>query len=422
MAQLVWLLEPAVAAITAVYLAAVLFRLIMVYCGSTAPPRTGSAAGLDDRPDDQLPVYTVLVPLVSRDAAAGQSSQLIAELSEVDYPHGRTEVLLLVGDGGERPPAELPAHIEVVSVGTASRTEAYATGLAKAHGEFCVGYEPGQHPDPGQLRAAARAFAGLPSWVVCLQSEVSCRNPDASWLTHCAAGELAVTSMLLPRALDRFHVVLPARGASRHFRTDALRQLGGWGDGTSQHGDDVAHADLGLRITRRGWAVRMLGSVTAVEAEEHVGPWLTQRVAEFRDNYRSLLAYGRAPYRVWRDLGLVRGVTLQFAAVLAACTALANPLPWLLAVAWLVGGAGPMDTVFPPGDLSVVVTAMLIGNLCMAYSQLIGCMEQGMVPAVRTLFLAPCYWALLSVAAYRALFHPRRQVPAPVAVPSIAAS
>jgi cellulose synthase/poly-beta-1,6-N-acetylglucosamine synthase-like glycosyltransferase len=410
MAQLAWLLEPAVAAITAVYLASVVFRLIMVYCGSTAPPRAGSAASLDDRPGDQLPLYTVLVPLVSRDAAAGQSSQLIAELSEVDYPHSRTEVLLLVGDGGERPPAELPAHIEVVSVGTASKTEAYATGLAKAHGEFCVGYEPGQHPDTGQLRAASRAFASLPSWVVCLQSEVSCRNPGASWLTHCAAGELAVNSMLLPRALDRFHMVLPARGASRHFRTDALRQLGGWGD------------SLALRIARRGWAVRMLDSVTAVEAEEHIGPWLSQRVAEFRDGYRSWLAHGRAPYRLWRDLGLVRAVTLQFATVLAACTALANPLPWLLGVAWLVGGAGPMDTVFPPGYLSVVVTAMLLGNLGIAYSQLIGCMEQGMVPAVRTLLLAPCYWALLSVAAYRALIHPARRVPAPVAVPSIAAS
>jgi glycosyltransferase XagB len=417
MAQLVWLLEPAAAGITAVYLAAVLFRLIMVYCGSTAPPRAGIAAGPDDRPDEQLPLYTVLVPMVSQDLTAGQSGRLIAELSVVDYPPSRTEVLLLVGDDGERPPAELPAHIEVVSVGGASTAEAYATGLAKAHGEFCVGYEPGQHPDPGQLRAASRAFAGLPSWVVCLRPELSCRNPCASWLTHCAAGELAVNSVLLPRGLDRFRLVLSARGASLHFRTDALRQLGAW-----HEVGELADADLGPRIARRGWAVRMLASVTAVEAEERLGPWLSQRAAELRGSYRGWLAHGRAPHRLLRDLGPVRAATLQFSMAPSAWAALANPLPWLLVIAWLVAGPGSLDAVFPPGELSVMVTAMLLGNLCTAYSLMIGCMEHGMHPAIRTLLLAPGYWALLSLAAYRALLPAGRQVPAGVAVPSIAAS
>jgi cellulose synthase/poly-beta-1,6-N-acetylglucosamine synthase-like glycosyltransferase len=417
MALLVWLLQPAVAAVTAVYLAAVLFRLIMVYCGSIAPPRSGTLAGPDERPDEQLPLYTVLVPLVSPDLTEGQSSRLIAELSAVDYPASRTEVLLLVGDDGERPPAELPSHIEVVSVGGATKTQAYAMGLAKAHGEFCVGYEPGQHPDPGQLRAASRAFADLPSWVVCLRPELSCANPDASWLTHCAAGELAVNSVLLPRGLDRFRLVLAARGASCHFRTDALRQLAAWDEA-----DELADADLGVRIARRGWAVRMLSSVTAVEAEERLGPWLSQRAAELRHSYRSWLAHGRAPYRLWRDLGPVRAATLQFSTALSACTALANPLPWLLVIAWLVAGSGSLDAVFPPGELSVVVTAMLLGNLCTAYSLMIGCMEQGRFPAIRTLFLAPGYWALLSLAAYRALLPAGRRVSAGVPVPSIAAS
>jgi hypothetical protein len=55
---------------------------------------------------------------------------------------------------------------------------------------------------------------------------------------------------------------------------------------------------------------------------------------------------------------------------------------------------------------------------------MIGCMDQGMLPAVRTMFLAPVYWALSSVAAYRALLpdRPQEKSPAAAPVPSIATS
>jgi hypothetical protein len=80
--------------------------------------------------------------------------------------------------------------------------------------------------------------------------------------------------------------------------------------------------------------------------------------------------------------------------------------------------------VFPAPELYLVVAAMLLGNVLTAYSLMIGCMEQGMFPAVRTMFLAPVYWALSSVAAYRALLPASRQTESPAAapVPSIAAS
>ena len=66
---------------------------------------------------------------------------------------------------------------------------------------------------------------------------------------------------------------------------------------------------------------------------------------------------------------------------------------------------------------------MLLGNVLTAYSLMIGCMEQGMFRAVRTMFLAPVYWALSSVAAYRALLRVgRKQATAAAALPSIAAS
>jgi hypothetical protein len=48
---------------------------------------------------------------------------------------------------------------------------------------------------------------------------------------------------------------------------------------------------------------------------------------------------------------------------------------------------------------------MLVGNLLMVYSLMVGCMEHGLFRAVRTMLLVPAYWALMSVAAYRALLN-----------------
>ena len=89
----------------------------------------------------------------------------------------------------------------------------------------------------------------------------------------------------------------------------------------------------------------------------------------------------------------------------------------------MAGTGGPVAGVFPLPELYVVVAAMLLGNVLTAYSLMIGCMEQGMFPAVRTMFLAPAYWALtqhrrLPGAAARC----PQTTPAAAIVPSIAAS
>jgi hypothetical protein len=70
----------------------------------------------------------------------------------------------------------------------------------------------------------------------------------------------------------------------------------------------------------------------------------------------------------------------------------------------------------------MVLAVLLLGNLITSYSLMVGCMEQGLFAAVRTMLLGPAYWALTSLAAYRAVFSARRPVPARQGVPSVAAS
>ena len=421
MTHLLWWPEAALAAVTAVYLAGIGFRLLMICVGSTTvTPHLGEVpATPGGKPDARLPIFTVLAPLTGQGATAAENARLIADLSALDYPAGRLEILLLADESSELPPGALAEQFTVVNVGPASLSEACAKGLARASGELCVSYRPGQTPDAQQLRAAAYAFSRLPAWVVCLRSGSSTPNADANWLTRCAAAEKAVNSVLLQRGLHRLKMVLPGGWGSAHFRTEALRQLGAW-----EAGERSADADLAVRIARRGWSVGLLASVTAEQADSQLGSWLRERTESLRDGNRAWLAADGAPLRLWRDLGPGRFIGFQLTTALMGFTSLANPLFWLLAAAWLVSGTGAVAGVFPAPELYLVVAAMLLGNVLTAYSLMIGCMEQGMLPAVRTMFLAPVYWALSSVAAYRALLPAARKKTSPAAapVPSIAAS
>lgn len=412
-----WWPAALLAAVTVVYLAAIGFRLLMICVGSTVVPRLGAVTATPDESDAaRLPAYTVLAPLGGQGATREETAGLIDDLSALDYPDDRLEVLLLAGDGSELPPGELADRFTVVNVGPASTREALARGLARASGELCVSYRPGQAPDRDQLRAAANAFSELPTWVVSVRSGTSTRNANASWLTRFATAEKAVNSVLFLRGLDRFKMVLPDGWGSAHFRTEALRQLGAW------EADERGAASLAVRIAQRGWSVRLFASVTAERAESHLGGWLRERTEMLRDSNTAWLTAVSTPFRLLRDLGPVRFAGFQLTSALMGFISFVNPVFWLLAVAWLVSGTSAVAGVLPEPELYLVVAAMLLGNVVTAYSLMIGCMEQGMLPAVRTMFLAPVYWALSSIAAYRALLPPARRARAAAPLPGIAPS
>jgi glycosyltransferase XagB len=410
-----WWAAAAVALVTAVYLAANVFPLLMVFYGSARVTRLGAGETL---PDEELPLYTVLVPLTGAHRLSGTDpgAELITELSALDYPADRLQVLLLV-DGDEYATAPLPAHFEIVAVGSPRQADACAAGLAKARGELFVVYETRQRPDGGQLRAAASSFSKLPAWVVSVRPETRCRNPRANWLTQYAAAESAVRSVLLVRGLDQLELPVPVSGFSCHYRTDALRRLGAW-----QDGDPAEGADIGVRIARRGWKVRVFASVTEEEAEGRFGHWLRQREASIRDDYRSWLAQTRSAYQLWRALGPLRFTAFQVTTASVMVTALVNPLLWLLALLWLAGGSRPIAGVLPPAELYTVLAVTLLGILLTAYSLMVGSMEHHIFAGVRMVLLAPVYVALTSVAAYRVMLPGIRPIAVRRRVSSVATS
>jgi glycosyltransferase XagB len=378
--------EAVLAAITIGYVAAIGFMMLMVLSAGGAPVLRGFGSR-EPVPDGELPLYTLLVH------ASTVTDALIGRLSAIDYPRLQA-ILLTPGETGE---AALPPWAEVVPVpwdGPGTRGRARDAGLERAAGEFCVVYDAEDLPAAGQLREAVAAFRALPAWVVCLQAQLRYGEPRGNWLARCFAAEYAVSFGLFLRGLDRFGLVIPLSGTSHHFRTEALQRLGGWDAHNASEG-----TDLGVRIARRGWGVRIMASVTDKEASGRLDDWLRQRARWMKGYYQTWLVHMRSPGRCWQDLGTKRFIGVQLT-LTVYLTALVNPLFWAVTVACLASGR---TSAF----LYAVAAAMLLGNLLMVYSLMVGCMEHGLFRAVRTMLLVPAYWALISAAACRALFPSR---------------
>ncbi|GAA2139184.1 glycosyltransferase family 2 protein [Glycomyces algeriensis] len=390
-------------ALIVLYLAVIGFKLAMVLGSGRSTAMRFEPGALQTFPDTELPRYTVLVPLY-REAAVVPG--LVRRLSALDYPADKLEILLLVeADDGETRTALAaqglgPAFKTVVVPDTLPKTKPKAcnVGLARATGELCVIFDAEDRPDTDQLRKAALAFRVLPDRVVCVQAELQYWNPWTNWLTRCFSAEYATNFSLTLHGMDRHRLAIPLGGTSNHFRIDALRDLGGW-----DPYNVTEDADLGIRIARRGWDVRMFVSVTEEEANSRLGNWIRQRSRWIKGYMQTWLVHSREPVKLWRELGTRKTLAIHLTLGFSTVTTLINPLMWALTLSYFVFGPQWMEPLFPPVVLYGGMFAMIAGNALMCYALMLGCLKRGLYAAVRAMLTVPLYWGLMSVAAYKAL-------------------
>jgi cellulose synthase/poly-beta-1,6-N-acetylglucosamine synthase-like glycosyltransferase len=390
-------------ALILLYLAVIGFKLAMVLGSGRSTAMRFEPGALQTFPDSELPRYTVLVPLY-REAAVVPG--LVRRLSALDYPADKLEILLLVeADDGETRTALAaqglgPAFKTVVVPDTLPKTKPKAcnVGLAQATGELCVIFDAEDRPDTDQLRKAALAFRVLPDRVVCVQAELQYWNPWTNWLTRCFSAEYATNFSLTLHGMDRHRLAIPLGGTSNHFRIDALRDLGGW-----DPFNVTEDADLGIRIARRGWDVRMFVSVTEEEANSRLGNWIRQRSRWIKGYMQTWLVHSREPVKLWRELGTRKTLAIHLTLGFSTVTTLVNPLMWALTLSYFIFGPQWMEPLFPALVLYGGMFAMIAGNALMCYALMLGCLKRGLYAAVRAMLTVPLYWGLMSVAAYKAL-------------------
>ena len=372
---------------TVLFAAAILVRIAsaaMVLAGPRRPPPPWQGP---------LPVYTVLCPLFRE---AEEVPRLLAALDALDYPKQKLDVkLLLEADDAATIAAarrHAQAHVELIVLAPCSprtKPKALNAGLMRAHGRFLTVYDAEDAPDTGQLMAALAAFQAGGSNLACVQAPLLIDNAGGSWLAAQFALEYALQFLGLNPLLARMGLAFPLGGTSNHFRTEALRSVGGW-DAFNVTED----ADVGYRLVRDGWALGVIEPPTWEEAPLQLWPWLRQRSRWIKGHLQTALVLLRNPVALWRELEWRQSLALAASLGLGLISSFAHG-PLLVWTLWsLASAAAPswaLALLLAGGAaawLAGLAVAARRGSLCLAGA---------------TLSMA-AYWPLASAAAVMALW------------------
>jgi cellulose synthase/poly-beta-1,6-N-acetylglucosamine synthase-like glycosyltransferase len=355
--------------------------------------------------DARLPVYTVAVPLYRELAVL---RQLTDALGALDYPAAKLDIRLLIeaDDTAMRSTLAqmaLPPHfcVTVIPPGF-PRTKPRALNLAllEARGTLFTIFDAEDIPDPQQLRMAAARFLGGPKDLGCLQARLVIDHAEEGVLPGLFALEYAGLFEVLNPGLLQFQLPIMLGGTSNHFRTEALRTVGGW-DAWNVTED----ADLGFRLVRAGYRIGDLPSTTREEAPISIPAWLKQRSRWIKGYIQTLVTHSRAPLRLVREAGLA--ATFAFLSLVFGTVATALGYPAFAVAALIAYWDGslfePVGTVATLTSV-VALAVWLLGSVALFVPPIVGALRRGSPGLLLLVPLLPLYYALVSVAAWMALY------------------
>ena len=356
----------------------------------------------DDPPlaDADLPLYTVLVPL--RDEA-GMVPQLFAALGALDYPAEKLDIVFLVESASPETIAVAEAclydaRFELFVIPDApphTKPKALDYVLPLVRGEHVVVFDAEDIPARDQLRRAAERFAAHPE-IDCLQAELRIDNGAENWLTALFAGEYAGLFTLLLPWLAQHGLPLPLGGTSNHFRTAALRAVGGW-DAFNVTED----ADLGVRLARMRSRTGTLAVATAEEAPIRLGAWMRQRTRWMKGWMQTFLVHNRHPIQFRRDIGWRGFLFFQIYVGSLIASSLIHTV-FALSIAVQVVLFGPGWPRFSDLWDWLYFFVLIVGYGGAFGIALAGLARQGKLELAVFQLLLPIYWLLHAVAALRA--------------------
>jgi len=351
--------------------------------------------------DEDLPIYTVLVPLYHE---AETLSRLVDGLSRLDYPKDKLDVILLLeeDDTETREAAsrmDMPDFIRqlVVPHGQPkTKPKACNLGLACARGEYLVIYDAEDRPQPDQLKKAVLGFRKSPPEVVCIQAKLNFYNQKFNLLTHWFTMDYSVWFDLYLPALDRLSAPIPLGGTSNHFITQKLRDVRGW-----DPYNVTEDADLGIRLASNGFITRTLNSTTWEEACSHLGFWIRQRSRWTKGYIQTYLVHMRHWHRLLSNVGLWKWLSFQLIVGGTPLCLLINPIYWLLTIIWFTLRWESVSLLFPFPVILFGLLCLFVGNFVFIYSSMLACYRRGYYHVVRYGLILPVYWIAMSVGAWK---------------------
>lgn len=392
-----------VGAITVIYFAILCFKSFLTVHSLSSGLVTITAEEVASLKDEDLPLYSILVPLYKEKEVL---ESLVSNLSRLDYPKDKLQILLLMEADDEETiktarSLNLPSYFEPVVIKPSypkTKPKACNIGLSRVRGRYCVIYDAEDRPETDQLKKAIVAFRKVKKSVVCIQAKLEYWNPNTNLLTKFFAAEYATFFNLVLPGLGKLGMPVPLGGTSNHFLTPVLQELGGW-----DPYNVTEDCDLGMRIARQGWCVEIMNSVTWEEANCHLWNWLRQRSRWIKGHIQTYFVHMRSPRRLLRDLGIVNFLSFQLIIGGTPLTTLFNPVLWILTIVYAVTRSRFIETLYPPPVYFMGVICMTLGNFIFMYYVLTGCMVRELYGNVKWMLLTPLYWVLMSIGAWKAL-------------------
>jgi cellulose synthase/poly-beta-1,6-N-acetylglucosamine synthase-like glycosyltransferase len=328
-------------------------------------------------------------------------------LRALDYPLGKLDIKIVLEEGDHETievarTLGLEGVFEVIRVPPSSpqtKPKACNFALRFARGEYLVIYDAEDRPEPDQLRKVVATFRQSPADVACLQCRLNYYNRDENWLARMFTLDYTLWFDQILPGLERLNVPIPLGGTSNHFKIEVLRELHGW-----DPFNVTEDADLGVRLTQKGYRVAVVDSTTFEEASCHAGNWIRQRSRWIKGYMQTFLVHSRRPLHLLRTTGPLGFFGFLFFIGGTALSGLINPIFWLLYLIWFITAAASFDIVFPPSLLFISLFNLLAGNGAFVYLSMLAPIRRGWLHLIPYSLTAFGYWVLISIAAYKGLW------------------
>ncbi|MCQ8185775.1 glycosyltransferase family 2 protein [Parvularcula maris] len=360
---------------------------VFAVLGTEDPPRR--------RAEAELPRITILCPVYKE---AASLPNLLTAVAQLDYPKDRLEVFILIEEEDEEtlaaalryPTRAVPVLVPEGRVKT--KPNALNHGMRKASGDIVGVYDAEDRPERSQLRKVAAAFAASDETLACVQAQLNYHNRDDGYLQRMFALEYALQFDWFLPGLTKLGLPLPLGGTSNFVRTEALREAGGW-----DPYNVTEDADLGLRLGALGYRIEAIRSTTFEEATETPAAWVKQRSRWLKGFLQTWFVHLRG------RTSLKDALVLHFAIGAVVIGAVANPITYGL---WLVWWFTELSFLVPVFEGWVGQACLLLfvgGNLAHLWFMLLAPLRRGWMDLTGAALFLPFYWALQSVAGYKAL-------------------
>jgi len=388
------------------YLGNFMLKIILAWAGGDAHEVDNkvTAEEVAALKDDDLPVFTVLVPMYKEPQIL---PILTAAIRRLDYPLAKLDVkLVLEQDDHETIEAAkslgLEGIFEIIAVPPSkpqTKPKACNYALSFARGDYVVIYDAEDKPEPDQLKKVVAAFRKSPENVVCIQCRLNYYNADENWLTRMFTLDYSLWFDLMLPGLERLGIPIPLGGTSNHFKTSALRSVNAW-----DPFNVTEDADLGVRLTQHGYHTAVVNSTTFEEANVHIGNWIRQRSRWIKGYMQTYLVHMRDPIALYRSIGATGFWGFQFFIGGTMLAGILNPIFWSLFVFWLLIRFDFLGPIFPEPLLTLSLFSLLAGNLSLTFLALLAPVKRGWMELIPWGMTIIAYWGLLSVAAWKALW------------------